>query len=237
MELALLHNERLAAMGQLAAALAHEIRNPLQSIISSVQLILHYPVDEVKKAESLRIADRELQRLGRIVGQMLNFSRPPSAEYRPIQVADVIRYALSLTEKQLQRNGVNLNVSVADRLPEVLGSPDQLVQVLLNLILNAEEAMPGGGLLSVSARLVDQCIELTVTDDGPGFAPEAMSLIFQPFHTTKEEGTGLGLSVSHSIIQQHGGTISASNIPGSGAAVTIKLPLAPRQEPFAEVQE
>jgi two-component system sensor histidine kinase AtoS len=224
-------------MGQLAAALAHEIRNPLQSIASSMQLVLHYPVDEVMKTESLRIAERELQRLGRIVGQMLNFSRPPSADYRPIQVADIIRYALSLTESQLLRSGISVDVSVADSLPAVRGSPDQLVQVLLNLILNAEEAMPGGGLLRLSARLVDQNIELTVTDDGPGFAPEALSQLFQPFHTTKEEGTGLGLSVSHSIIQQHGGTISASNVPGGGAAVTIKLPLAPSQEPFVEVQE
>jgi signal transduction histidine kinase len=140
-----------------------------------------------------------------------------------------VRYALSLAGKQLEHSAIKFDLSLPDDLPPVLASHDQLVQVLLNLLINAVEAMPDGGRLDIEARLVGEKAEVVLTDDGPGLPPDNLDKVFLPFHSTKQGGTGLGLSISHSIIQQHGGTISAGNTPGGGAVFTIALPLAPTE--------
>ncbi len=226
MEMALLHSERLAAMGHLAAALAHEINNPLQAITGSIELVSDYPLDEEKRADTLRHARQELGRLTTVTNEMLDFSRPPVVERRQVDLGDAVRYALSLAGKQLEHSGIKVNLSLPDDLPPVLASHDQLVQVLLNLLINAIEAMPNGGRLDIETRLAGDRAEVVLIDNGPGLSADNLDKAFQPFHTTKQGGTGLGLSVSHSIIQQHGGTISAGNAPDGGAIFTIALPLA-----------
>jgi PAS domain S-box-containing protein len=229
MEMALLHSERLAAMGHLAAALAHEINNPLHAITGSIDLVADYPLDAQKQAETLQHARQELGRLTTVTNEMLDFSRPPVVERRPVDLGDAVRYALSLAGKQLEHSAIKFDLSLPDDLPPVLASHDQLVQVLLNLLINAVEAMPDGGRLDIEARLVGEKAEVVLTDDGPGLPPDNLDKVFLPFHSTKQGGTGLGLSISHSIIQQHGGTISAGNTPGGGAVFTIALPLAPTE--------
>jgi PAS domain S-box-containing protein len=226
MEMALIHSERLAAMGHLSAALFHEINNPLQSISGSIELVSKYSLDEKQQAKYLQIAQREIKRLNRFSHQMLSFSRPPTVVRRAVLISDIVRHVLAVAGKQLQHGGIEVSVFLPDDLPPVFASHDQIVQVVLNLIINAIEAMHGGGRLNIEARLVDGLVEVAVADSGPGLSPDVLPKVFQPFYTTKEGGTGLGLSVSHNIIQQHGGTMLAENAPGGGAVFTIVLPLA-----------
>jgi signal transduction histidine kinase len=138
-----------------------------------------------------------------------------------------VRYALALAGKQLAHRRIEVSLALSDNLPPVRASRDQLTQVFLNLIINASEAMPDGGELHISARVFDRRLELAFADSGQGIPPSQMAKLFEPFHTTKEQGTGLGLAVSYSIVQQHGGTITAENAPDGGAIFVVALPLAP----------
>jgi len=227
----LLRTERLAAMGRLAAALAHEINNPLQAISNSLELALDFPLEEQERQEYLQTTRREMERLMALTDRVLNFARPPQVERKPIPVADVVRDALALASKQLDYSDIRASVDLPDVLPPVLASSSQLTPVCLNLIINAIEAMPDGGELSISAQLAGDQVEVTFTDSGPGIPPDVMARLFEPFYTTKENGTGLGLPTSYSIIQQHGGTITAGNAPGGGAVFTVALPIALSDKP------
>lgn len=226
MEQYVLRTERLAAMGRLAAALAHEVNNPLQGIGSSLELALDFPLEEAEREEYLQTVRQEIERLMHLTSRVLDFARPPQVERRPTCAAEVVRHALTLAGKQLQHRHIQVDVDLPADLPPVLASADHLAQVFLNLIINAIDAMPGGGKLSVVAGLAGDRIEVSFADSGPGIAPEVLATIFEPFYTTKQNGTGLGLSISHSIIQQHNGTITARNAAGGGAVFTVCLPLA-----------
>lgn len=226
MEQTLLRTERLAAMGHLAAALAHEINNPLQSISSSMELALDFPLAEKERQEYLEAVRQEIERLMGLTGRVLDFSRPPQIERQPTSVAEVVRYALALATKQLAHSHIQVCVELPDHLPPVRASQDQLTQVFLNLIINAREAMTDGGTLRISAQVINERIEVAFADSGPGISPDVLPTLFEAFYTTKKEGTGLGLAVSYSIVQQHGGKIVADNVPGSGAVFTVILPLA-----------
>jgi two-component system sporulation sensor kinase A len=241
MEQYILRTERLAAMGHLAAAMAHEINNPLQSIGSSMELVMDFPLEEEERLGYLEAVQSEVKRLGAITNRVLDFARPPQVEHRPIWLSEVVRYALTLTGKQLQHSRIQASLDLPDESPRVVGSRDRLAQVFLNLIINAIEAMPDGGELEIAARTVENQVELTFSDSGPGIPSHTWHTIFEPFYTTKEEGTGLGLAISYSIVQDHGGTITASNAAlggakiavGSaktavgGAKIAVTLPLAP----------
>ncbi len=227
MEQALLRTERLAAMGHLAAALAHEINNPLQSIENSMELALDFPLQEEERQEYLEAVRQEIERLIALTSRVLDFARPPQVERRPTSVAEVLRYALTLAGKHLAHSRIELSSDLPEDLPLVPASFDQLAQVFLNLIINAVEAMPHGGKLRISARSTDGEVELTFADSGPGIPPDMLDKVFEPFQTTKEDGTGLGLAVSYSIIRQHGGAITAGNARDGGAVFAVTLPLAP----------
>jgi signal transduction histidine kinase len=232
MEQVLLRTERLSAMGHLAAALAHEINNPLQSIGNSMELALDFPLGEEERIEYLEAVRREIQRLIALTRRVLDFARPPRVGRRPISIPATVRQALTLAGKQLSYGGIDVHLALPEDLPLVRASDDQLVQVFLNLIINASEAMLDGGDLHISARALGQRLELSFADSGPGIPPEVLSRAFEPFQTTKPEGTGLGLAISYSIIQQHGGTIVASNAPGpqGGAILTLILPAVSAQD-------
>lgn len=227
MEQYMLRTERLAAMGRLAAALAHEINNPLQGIGNSLELVLDFPLGPEERQEYLLAVRREIERLMALSERVLDFARPPQIERWPTLVQPIVRHALDLAANQLEQQHITATVDVPADLPPVMASEDHLSQVFLNLVINAIEAMPEGGALDITARVCEGQMELAFSDTGSGITPEAMSMIFEPFYTTKEDGTGLGLAISHSIIQQHGGSITARNAPGGGATFIISLPLAP----------
>lgn len=220
----LIQTERITAMGQLAAALMHEINNPLHSVWTTLELVTDFPIDEAEKQEYLQAIRREVRRLMNISRRVLDFTRPSRMERSPVMIADVIRYALDLAETRLRERRIQVTLRVPDRLPPIVGSPDQLTQVFLNIILNAVDAMPDGGRLDIAASAGHRQLRVTITDTGPGIPPEVMSHLFEPFFTTKKSGTGLGLAISQGIIQQHGGVITAANAPQGGAVFTVTLP-------------
>jgi len=223
----LVQSEKLAATGRLAASLAHEINNPLQAIHNSLQLMLTFPLEPDEQREYLQMASEEVERLMRLVARMLDFARRPRKGMKPTSLNDVIEKVLTLCSKYLQHHRVTLRRDLAPDLPPVLANADELSQVFLNLILNAVDAMPEGGTLRVSSRLMgDGRLEVTFSDTGHGIPPEHLDRIFEPFFTTKENGSGLGLTVSHSVIERHGGEISVRTLEGEGTTFTVRLPAA-----------
>ncbi len=231
MEQYLIQTERMTAMGQLAATLAHEINNPLHSIWTMLELVMDFPVSEAEKGEYLEAIRREVWRLMKLTRQVLEFARPMDRVAVPINLVEPLRYALSLADWRLRNHNIRVSLKFSDDLPPVLGSPDQLAQVFLNLILNAADSMPNGGELDIHVTRQDWQVILTFADTGPGIPPEILERLFEPFVTTKKGGTGLGLAVSQSIIRRHGGTITAANAPQGGAIFTITLPISePRIE-------
>jgi two-component system NtrC family sensor kinase len=221
----LVRSEKLAATGRLAASLAHEINNPLQIIHNSLQLMLNLPFGPDKQQEYLQMANDEVERLVGIVSRMLDFARPSGHKRQPTDVNDVVERSLALTGKYLQHNQIVLERALAPELPPVVVAPDELGQVFLNLVLNAVDAMPHGGNLYVSSRLDGRGrLAVTFADNGRGIPSEDLDRIFEPFFSTKEGGSGLGLSISHEVIEQHGGEITVESVTGQGTAFTVQLP-------------
>ena len=232
MEQYILRSERMAAMGHMAAIMAHEIQNPLQAIHSHLELVLDFCLEPGEREEYLRFCCQEIERLTKITAHTLDLARPAKDTLRPTSVAHLMQRALMLS-KPLQHARVQITTDIPDKLPPVLVMPDQIVQILLNLITNAIEATTvDGGEVHIVARVdkdrVDQdMVVTTLTNDGPPIAPEHMEHIFTPFFTTKQDGTGLGLFISHNIIEQHGGMISVENLEdGKGVAFGVALPIA-----------
>ncbi|HER34488.1 MAG TPA: PAS domain-containing sensor histidine kinase [Halothiobacillaceae bacterium] len=224
MQQALLRTERLAAMGQMAAALVHEINNPLQTMLSCIEATMNFPLDDEKRSRYLEVMYGETRRLNAITRRMLDFSRPILLDRQPVSIADVLDYTVTLTTRQLQQARVGMQLDMPKSLPMVWASRDELIQVFLNLIMNAVDVTPRGGQLRIAATARDARVEVTCTDTGPGFSEEILDHIFDAFFTTKENGTGLGLSVSRTIVEQHGGTLTAANASNGGAILTVSLP-------------
>jgi len=223
----LVQAEKLAAMGRLAASIAHEINNPLQAIHNCLHLTLKKPLNEEKKTRYLGMAQEEVERLITIVQRMLEFYRPSKEGMAPTDVHTIIENVLALSSKRLQHGKITVTKKLAPDLPVINAVSDQLKQVFLNLVINAVEAMPKGGELCIEAKLSEDGDELSValTDTGVGLSEKEQENIFEPFFTTKATGTGLGLSVSYGIIERHGGRIKVQSELGKGATFTIYLPL------------
>jgi two-component system sensor histidine kinase HydH len=242
--------DRLAALGQMAAGLAHEIRNPLGSIKGAAQLLqpgAAHPPDNTR--EFLDIIVEEVNRLNKIVSQFLDYARPYRGEQRPLDVNDVVRKTLQLLAKEQGGHSVEIVTNFADGLPPVRADAEQLLQVFLNLSLNALQAMAQGGRLLISTSLrratrrgaAAAFFEVRFRDTGVGIPPGDQRNLFIPFFTTKEKGTGLGLPISQRIIENHGGTIEVRSQPGEGATFTVLLPIesdayAAYAEPKAEAR-
>ncbi|MCL4236821.1 MAG: response regulator [Anaerolineae bacterium] len=221
---ALLQSEKLAALGRLAAGIAHEVNNPLQPILNTLEVAIEdiasgQPVDP----QSLRIAEQEVQRIKGIVTRLLGFARPSAGEMIPVDLSALVEEVILLTQKQLEHMDIRVSSSLQD-VPPVLGTPAQLKQVLLNLVLNAAQSMSGGGDLSIEVYPEGQGVALAVLDTGIGIEDESVGRIFEPFYSTKSEGTGLGLSVTYGIVQGHGGTIHVRSQTGEGSQFTVWLP-------------
>ena len=217
--------EKLAATGRLAASLAHEINNPLQAIHNSLHLMLTFPLEPDEQREYLKMANEEVRRLIDMVTRILEFARRPQREMKPTSVNEVIEKVLALANKYLQHRHVTLRRDLAPDLPAALAAPDELGQVFLNLVLNAVDAMPDGGTLHVSSRLTDDGrLAMSFSDTGHGILPEYCDHIFEPFFSTKKEGTGLGLSVSCGTIKRHAGEITFQSTVERGTTFTVWLP-------------
>lgn len=219
--------EKLAAMGRLAASIAHEINNPLQAIHNCLHLTLKKPLNEEKKKRYLGMAQEEVERLITIVQRMLEFYRPSKEGMAPTDVHTIIENVLTLSSKRLQHGKITVTKKLASDLPPISAVRDQLKQVFLNLVINAVEAMPQGGELRIETKLSEDEDGLSVafTDTGVGLSEKEQENIFEPFFTTKATGTGLGLSVSYGIIERHGGRIKVQSELGKGANFTVHLPL------------
>ncbi len=231
--------DRLAALGEMAAGLAHEIRNPLAAIQGAIQLLLPQGGargQDREGAEFLGIIADEVRRLNGVVTQFLDYSRPVRAALAPGDVNEILRKTMALLQADIPER-VQLTVELAEDLPRVSCDPEQLRQVFLNLALNAVQAMPQGGELRIGTRLArdevalwrdtprrGDLVEVRFRDTGPGIPEEAREHIFVPFFTTKEKGNGLGLAICQRIVKSHGGTIGVRSAPGEGAEFVIALP-------------
>ncbi len=219
----LIRSEKLAATGRLAVSLAHEINNPLQALQNLLFLALDDQVSDDKRTEFLEVARDETSRLITLVQQTLEFYRPAHAAPGPVDVNAAVERVLALARKKLEHSDVQVELNLAPDLPRVQGAADQIAQVFLNLVVNAAEAMSDGGSLRIESCADATHVQVTFADTGPGIAPEDLPHISEPFYTTKDSGTGLGLAVSHNIIESHGGTLNVASVPGHGATFTVRL--------------
>jgi signal transduction histidine kinase len=220
----LIQTEKLAALGRLAAGIAHEVNNPLQPVLNCLEAAIEdvqsaHPVD----LEGLRIAESEVQRIKTIVSRLLDFSRPSAEEHHPVNLHDLVREVLILTNRQLEGRQIRVETHLQPVQP-IAGSPAQIKQVFLNLLLNAMESMPDGGSIVIETYPNGKEMALSILDSGVGMDQQTIAQIFEPFYSTKGDGTGLGLSVSYGIIQGHGGRIEVESEPGQGSRFTIWLP-------------
>jgi len=217
--------ERLYAVGQLAAGLAHEIRNPLASIAGASGILQRNAKLEEKHMKVLAVIDKECQRLTRLLSNFLDFARPRSPKHQRVDADPVIQSVIELAAHAARQKSIRLSKLVSARLPQIECDPELLRQLLLNLIINAIQATPEGGEIAVSATLTSGRLRLSVKDEGCGIPAENRDKIFDPFFTTKEGGTGLGLSIAHQIVEQHAGIMTAEANPDKGMTFSATLPL------------
>jgi signal transduction histidine kinase len=246
--------DRLASLGALSAGVAHEIRNPLAGIGTSAQVLKRRLGADDARASFVDVILEEVSRLDRIVEGLLQFAKPAPPSLSRCSVLPALEKALTLVHELAVRQDVVIQVKRDDRVPDVYVDPDQILQVLLNVLMNALQAMDKGGELRVSVRAarkklaprgvigrrsndpllpreeppVLDVVEIRVSDNGPGIPAAVLARVFDPFYTTRSQGTGLGLSICQSIVREHGGTISIESTVGQGTSVIIDLPVEKR---------
>lgn len=216
--------ERLSAVGQLAAGLAHEIRNPLASIEGAADLLTPGAADDAMRAEFVEIIKKECRRLGRLLTEMLSFARPRPPQFESTDVESIIDSVLTLVRASGHKQ-IEFRREVQAPLPAVECDAEQIKQVLLNLTMNAAQAMENVGEVAIAAARRNENVVIEVKDQGPGISEENMDKIFSPFFTTKKSGTGLGLTVAQQIVMRHGGVLMVHPNQPRGAVFSILLPL------------
>jgi two-component system, NtrC family, sensor histidine kinase HydH len=221
---ALARSQRLASIGSLAAGVAHEIRNPLSSIKGFATYFKErYPhISEDQEVSSIMI--QEVDRLNRVVSQLLTFAKPVSIIRQPVPISELIEKTLKLMQRQSTDHHIDIETHIQPGLPPIPMDPDQMSQVLLNLLLNAADAMTGGGRIVISASLNQDRLILQISDTGSGISETDLSQIFDLYFTTKTSGTGMGLAIVHNIVEAHNGDIKVESLAGKGTTVTIRLP-------------
>ena len=222
---ALLQAEKMAAAGRLSVSIAHEVNNPLQSVQNCLHLAGRTDLSQEQRDEYFELAKTELNRLMSTVQRMLDFYRPGAVSPEEVDVHELLYYVLSLMSKQLEKQDIQVQTEIPENLPSIVAVGNQIQQVLINLILNSFDAMPDGGELRVRARAVKNGVEILLQDSGPGIPDDRKRHIFEPFFSTKDGGTGLGLTVSYNIITAHGGTLELVSEDGSGACFRVYLPI------------
>ena len=222
----LIQAEKMSALGQLAGGLAHEINNPLSGILGLTQLVLEKTPADTQSCQDLKDIEKAVFRCKKIITSLLSFARQEKTRMEQVSVNEVIEETLTLCARQMELKRVRIERAFAQELPPVNADFQQLMQVFLNLLTNARDAMPEGGVIKVSTRRAGSSVEVSVEDSGAGIPEDILGRIFDPFFTTKPagQGTGLGLSVCLGIINKHNGAISAHSAPLKGSVFTVRLP-------------
>ncbi len=225
----LARSERLSSLGQMAAGLAHEIRNPLGSIQGAAELLGDDAPEGSKKRELYVVLHKETKRLGTVVDDFLGFARPRPLDLAACDISAVVERAVAQMQLDATIRHIQIESRLASTLPRVQADAQRLHQVFLNLLLNAIAASPDRGRIEISADRAQRegvpVVAVVVRDHGVGIAADALPRVFDPFFTTREAGTGLGLSISHTIVRDHGGWIDIASEPGRGCTVRVMLPL------------
>jgi PAS domain S-box-containing protein len=221
-------SEKMASLGLLAAGVAHEVNTPLTGISSYTQMLLQGADADDPSTKVLEKIERQTFRAAKIVNGLLNLARPAQVDSGPVDINTVVNDVLTLLEHQFKTGSIQVRKELAEVSPIVQGTEYKLQQVFLNLFLNARDAMPKGGWLSISTRALSGHASIEIADTGSGIPAECLSRIYDPFFTTKDigKGTGLGLSITYGIVQEHGGTITCDSSVGNGTRFTLTLPLA-----------
>lgn len=225
LEKELRRSERLAALGKMAAGIAHELRNPLSSIKGLAVVLKSNFSPAGKEAKTADILVKEVERLNRAIGELLDYAKPAQLKRERASVTEIIEKTVSLTRVDAESFGITLRLTMDEDLPQVMLDQDKMNQVFLNLFLNAIQAMEDGGELLVATERDARRIIITVRDNGVGIVPENLSRAFDPYFTTKNDGTGLGLAMSAKIVEEHGGWMELSSVAGSYTEVRVILPL------------
>lgn len=226
---ALLRAEKMAAAGRLTASIAHEVNNPLQSVQNCLHLAGREDLPAEKRKEYFDLAKNELERLMKTTQRMLDFYRPGVAKVEQVDVLELLQHVLSLTSQQLSQRQIAVKTNLPESLPLIYAVSSQIQQIFFNLVLNSLDAMTAGGELTISARALEHGVEITFQDTGPGIPEHQRNDIFEPFFSTKDGGTGLGLTVSYNIVTAHGGTLDLVNGHEAGACFRLFLPIGDKQ--------
>jgi len=226
LEKQLRQTERVAELGSLTSGLAHEIGTPMNVILGRAELLLRKAPDETTQ-KGLQIIVSQVERVTKLINQLLSFARKRPGERRPIDLPVVIKDVLDVVQERQKKQHIQVETHWDLHTPKIIADPDQMHQVLLNLVMNAFQAMPKGGRLSIELQGRTSNIELTISDTGCGISKENLPKLFEPFYTTKEvgEGTGLGLSVVQGIIKEHHGSIAVDSQPGQGTTFRLLIPI------------
>ena len=233
-EASTLESERSNAIKLLAAGVAHEIGNPLNALNIHLQLLARELLDlpegtREPLADLVGVARTEVERLDTIIRQFLRALRPTQPVLRPEQPTDVLQETLALLKNEFENRRITVSVDITEAIPAVQLDRSQIKQVFFNLIKNALEAMPDGGALRIEMGAGDVYVDIAFIDTGKGIAPEELQRVFEPYHTTKQTGTGLGLMIVQRIIDEHGGEIELSSKPGAGTCFKVRLPRSERR--------
>ncbi len=222
---AVMRAERLSAIGEMAATVAHDIRNPLVAIGGFARALRSRSAPDEAAREYLDIIVDEVGRLEGIVTKVLDSARPAPAGAQPVQLNLIVEEAVKLLEGELQKADVKVIMRLDPGLSPIAADSDRIFQMVLNLMRNAVQAMPGGGTLSIITLPAGEWVEMRFTDTGHGIAPEIRDRIFSPFFTTKSAGSGLGLTIVNQVVREHNGVLDVQSSVGAGATFTVKLPL------------
>lgn len=222
--------EKLATVGNLAAGIAHEIRNPLSSIKGYVTYFGSLFEDNSENKQAANLMAEEVDRVNRVISELLEFARPSDLKFKKIIVRDLIDHSIRIVTHEAETAGIHITKNIKPDLPDLKADPDRLTQVLLNLYLNAIQAMAEGGNLIVQAEKKGSSIIMNVSDTGAGIPVENLNHIFDPYFTTKNKGTGLGLAITHKIIENHNGFIQVESIENHGTTISLSLPITGEKE-------
>lgn len=231
----LIYRERMMALGQIAGGVAHEVNNPLTTVSGWLQILLSETGPEEKRRAPLELMNEEINRIAGIVHHLLSFGRRRRSEEELVRVNRLLDDVLTLVRYQIRNDNIELITELASDLPPVRGAPNQLKQVFLNIIVNARQAMPDGGTLTITTRKIkDDSVEIALSDTGYGMDEEVVEKVFRPFYTTKDErgGSGIGLFLCRNIVKEHGGRLLVSSRAGEGSTFLVILPGArPEEQP------
>jgi two-component system sensor histidine kinase HydH len=223
--------EKLAAVGSLAAGIAHEIRNPLSSIKGVAAYFGDRFAETVEDKELAGVMVREVDRLNRVISELLEFARPSELKLKQTNVNELLEHSIRLVRQDAKSNNIEVDLSLSEDLPRVVLDPDRFSQALLNLYLNGIQTMDEGGVLSVKTTLgEDGNIRVAIADTGKGIDPDEVNKVFDPYFTTKSKGTGLGLAIVHKIVEAHNGEIKIRSTPGRGTVFTLVIPVQPDEK-------